>query len=375
MQLPIACQILQELEHEKEREDIRKKKAAAKRRDKRKRKKAAKDTELQNGPQTGEDLPLENRPQEPLVEDSEHDPEESENDVVDTTRTAADEPQMETGHKEIAIGTREPLAWQSLKNKQRTDNETNQLKLTTNEDITSHVVNHSKPKRPLSTGDMSTPRNTICSNERNHHRNSSSELKNSSNQDKNLRRKSDELMKLSKKKTNPHRSEKLDSDKTEKIEVKTKTLSEVTQSQTVNGVKSNTNQESRGEKPATKTSSSSVSPRKSSHNKHQTGGSPSHSSSGSSKILSLRDLNHDGTLKKNPPESSQPPFGRPKDGTEPFVIADSTTSGTDISKTATKGFSSGAVRIVQSDGEREHKAGEIFGKLSCKCLFWFEFVC
>lgn len=371
-----VCSVLfQELEHEKEKEDIRKKKAAAKRRDKRKRRKAAKDSEVSCGNQVGEDLPLENRPQE-LVDDYEHDQEENECDVVDTTREPCTDGLLTgTSHRETTTDKKVYLVTQdALKNRQIADDDRNKLKISASNKRPTQDTSHAKPKRPLSsTADVSTPQNSVCSNERGHRRSHSagkeSELKSHSVQDKIPRKKSEELAKVSKKKNNPVISEKVDSVKTQKIEIKTKTTSEVTQSETVNCVKPDTKHQSKAEKPVPKkeqtekTNNSASSTRKNSHNKQQTVGNLGHVGNKSS---SSKDSSHGGTaaLAKVSSDTTQTSVRRIKDGQNVADNAQTSSIASDSGRSSTKGTSSSShspssgKTAAPSEGEREHKPGQ-----------------
>ena len=364
-----------ELEHEKEKEDIRKKKAAAKRRDKRKRKKAAKDSETLCGVQVGEDLPLENRPQE-MADDFDHDQEDNVGDVVDTTREPCSEELLtENNHQEMKTDEKEYLlAQDALKNRQIADDDRNKLKICPSNKRSTLDSGHAKPKRPLSsTGDVSTPQNSLCPHQKGRARSQSAgketELKNNTLPDKNSRRKSDEPAKITKKKIIPSNSDKADSVKTQKIELKTKTTSEVTQSVTVNCVKPDVKQQIKAEKPSSKkessekANSSASSPKKNSYSSKQQ--NVGNTSSVGDKSSSSKDSSVSGaaTTKKSS-DATQPFVRRGKDTTNAVDNNTPTTSPVTDSRTSTKGTlaaghaSSGSNKTTPSEGEREHKPSE-----------------
>ena len=364
-----------ELEHEKEKEDIRKKKAAAKRRDKRKRKKAAKDSETLCGVQVGEDLPLENRPQE-MVDDFDHDQEDNVGDVVDTTREPCSEELLtENNHQEMKTDEKEYLlAQDALKNRQIADDDRNKLKICPSNKRSTLDSGHAKPKRPLSsTGDVSTPQNSLCPHQKGRARSQSAgketELKNNTLPDKNSRKKSDEPAKITKKKIIPSNSDKADSVKTQKIELKTKTTSEVTQSVTVNCVKPDVKQQIKAEKPSSKkessekANSSASSPKKNSYSSKQQ--NVGNTSSVGDKSSSSKDSSVSGaaTTKKSS-DATQPFVRRGKDTTNAVDNNTPTTSTVTDSRTSTKGTLaaghslSGSNKTTPSEGEREHKPGE-----------------
>ncbi|PFX24058.1 Ankyrin repeat and KH domain-containing protein 1 [Stylophora pistillata] len=361
---------LRELEHEKEKEDIRKKKAAAKRRDKRKRRKAAKDNEALCGGQVGEDLPLENRPQE-MVDDFDHDQEENECDVVDTTREPCSE-ELLTGNNHQKNKTEEKeylLAQDALKNRQITDDDRNKLKICTSNKRSTLDSGRSKPKRPLSsTGDVSTPQNSLCSHEKGRARSQSAgketELKNNTLQDKTSRKKSDEPAKITKKKSNPSNSDKVDSVKTQKIELKTKTTSEVTQSVTVNCVKPDVKQQIKAEKPSSKKESSekansSANSKKNSYSKQQSVGN---TASVGDKSSSSKDCSVSGAVTtKKSSDATQASVRRGKDTANAVDHNTPTSSTLTDSRTSTKGTitsghsSNSSNKTTPIEGEREHK--------------------
>ena len=236
--------------------------------------------------------------------------------MVDTTRTCTDELLTETRHKEASAAKKENLLM--LNDRQNTDDVKNKLQISTSNKRSAQDAAHTKPKRPLSsTGDVSTSENSLCLNDKGHRRSQSagkeSELKSHAVQDKNPRRKNDELSKFTKKKSNQG-----DYAKTPKLEVKTKTTSEVTQSETVNCVKSETKHHSKAEKPVSKkeqsekTNTSAGSPRKSTHSKQQTTGGLAH---GVSKSSSPRDTTHSGVPSKTVSDSTQASVRRSKDVT------------------------------------------------------------
>lgn len=367
--------LLQELEHEKEKEDIRKKKAAAKRRDKRKRRKAAKDSEGSCGNQVGEDLPLENRPQE-LVDDYEQDQEENECDVVDTTREPCTDGLLTaTSHRETATEKKVYLVTQdALKNRQIADDDRNKLKISASNKRPTQDASHTKPKRPLSsTGDVSTTQNSVCLNERSHRRSHSagkeSELKSHSVQDKNARKKSEDLAKVSKKKNTPVIGDKADSVKAQKTEIKTKTASEVTQSETVNCVKPDTKHQNKAEKPLSKkeqtekANNSASSPKKNSYNKQQIVGNPGHVGNKSS---SSKDSSHGGTVHpaKVSSDTTQTSVRRGKDGQNVADNAHTSSIASESGRLFTKGTTSSGhspssgKTSATIEGEREHKPGQ-----------------
>ena len=313
------------------------------------------------------------------MDDYDHDQEENECDVVDTTREpCSDELLTGTSHRETTADKKEYLVAQdALKSRQITDDDRNKLKISASNKRTTQDATHTKPKRPLSsTGDVSTAQNSLCSNEKGHRRSQSagkeSELRTHSVQEKNARKKSEEVVKVMKKKNNPVINEKVDSVKAQKIEIKTKTTSEVTQSETVNCVKPDTKHQNKAEKPVSKkeqsekSNNSANSPRKNSHNKQQTVTNPAHIGNKSS---SSKDSSHGGAATSTKPstETTQTSVRRVKDG--PNATDNTQTSSTvnDSSKMSTKGSStashspsSGKI-TASSEAEREHKPGRSLG--------------
>lgn len=316
-----------------------------------------------------EDLPLENRPQEMLLDDDEHDQEEGECDVVDTTRPCNDEPVTETRNKDVVSEKREYLETQVALNSRRDRYEERNNKRPS-QDAKSNL---SKQKRPLSsTGDVLSSENSVDLTEKGRQRSQSAgkepELRNHSVQNKSSRQKNDELSKFPKKKSSSSNTEKVDSAKTPKVEVKTKTTSEVTQSEAVNFVKPETKHHGKAERAAPKkepserttTCSSSGSPRKSSHNKQQTVTNSTHSGSKSS---SVTDSSHSGTATKSSSlDSTHGPVKKSKEGAS---VGDNTRNSptvNDNSRASTKGTSTsghlpGSSKALASEGEREHKPG------------------
>lgn len=321
---------------------------------------------MQCGGQVGEDLPLENRPQEPLLDDYEHEQEESECDVVDTTRPCTDEPVIDTTNKDTISAKKPYLETQNaLNSRQATDEDRN------NRRLPQDTTNPSKPKRPLSsTGDVSTSENLLTLNEkgrqRSHSAGKETELKNHVVQDKNLRRKNDELSKFAKRKSNPSNSEKVDYVKTQKMEIKTKTTSEVTQSETVNCVKPETKHHGKAERPVSKKeqsekgTSSTGSPRKGSHSKQQSVTNAAHRGN---KSTSSTDATHGGTATKTSSDTAQVPVKRSKDGGTTADHTHNSSTATDSSRTSTKGTSAGghspgSNKTAPNEGDREHKPGK-----------------
>ena len=292
---------------------------------------------------------------------------------MDTTREPCGE-ELLTGnnHQENKTEKKEYLISQvALKNRQITDDDRNKLKISASNKRSTQDAGHAKPKRPLSsTGDVSTPPNSICSSGKGRPRSQSagkeSELKNNSLQDKTSRKKNDDLAKIPKKKSNPSISDKANSVKTQKIELKTRTTSEVTQSETVNCVKPDVKQQSKAEKPASKkepsekANSSASSPKKNSYSKQQPIGNPA---SVGNKSSSAKDSNHSGTVttSKTSSDTTQTSNRRGRDVSNTADNAPATSTASD-SRTSTKGtfttshLPSGG-KTAPSEGEREHKPG------------------
>ena len=310
------------------------------------------------------------------MDDYEQDQEENECDVVDTTREPCTDGLLTgTSHRETATEKKVYLVTQdALKNRQIADDDRNKLKISaSNKRPTQDASHGTKPKRPLSSaGDVSTPQNSVCSNERSHRRSHSagkeSELKSYSLQDKNPRKKGEELGKVSRKKNIPVIGEKVDSVKAQKIDIKTKTTSEVTQSETVNCIKADTKHQSKAEKPASKkeqtekTNSSASSPRKNSHNKQQTVGNPGHVGN---KSFGSKDPSHGGTvhLAKVSSDTSQAFVRRGKDGQNVADNAQTSSIASESGRLSTRVTSSSShspgsgKTAAPSEGEREHKPG------------------
>ena len=285
--------------------------------------------------------------------------------MVDTTRPCTDDAVIETRNNETVSEKKE------YREKQDTLGNTQVTNENRNNKRPSQDANPAKPRRPLSSmGDVSTSESSPSSNEKGHRRSQSdgkeSEVKNRAVEDKNPRRKNDELSKFPKKKSGPVNSEKVDSVKAQKIEVKTKTTSEVTQSETVNCVKSDAKHHGKAEKPtsqkeqADKANSSTGSPRKSSHNKQQTAGNPAH---GGNKSTSPRDTSHGGTMTKTASETTQMSGRRSKDVTSttdntqnPSTVNDSGRASTKVSSSG--GHSPGSSKMSPSEGEQDHKPGK-----------------
>lgn len=310
------------------------------------------------------------------MDDYEHDQEENECDVVDTTREPCTDGLLTgTSHRDTTTEKKVYLVTQdALKNRQIADDDRNKLKISASNKRPTQDAGHTKPKRPLSSaGDVSTPQNSVCSNERAHRRSHSegkeSELKSHSVQDKIPRKKSEELTRVSKKKNASVISEKVDSVKTQKIEIKTKTTSEVTQSETVNCVKPDTKHQSKAEKPVSKkeqtekTNNSASSSRKNSHNKQQTVGNPGHVGNKSS---SSKDSSHGGiaALAKASSDTTQTSVRRGKDGQSAADNVQTSSIASDSGRLSTKGTSSSShspssgKTAAPSEGEREHKPGQ-----------------
>ena len=323
----------------------------------------------------GEDLPLENRPQE-MADDFDHDQEDNVGDVVDTTREPCSEELLtENNHQEMKTDEKEYLlAQDALKNRQIADDDRNKLKICPSNKRSTLDSGHAKPKRPLSsTGDVSTPQNSLCPHQKGRARSQSAgketELKNNTLPDKNCRKKSDEPAKITKKKIIPSNSDKADSVKTQKIELKTKTTSEVTQSVTVNCVKPDVKQQTKAEKPSSKkessekANSSASSPKKNSYSSKQQ--NVGNTSSVGDKSSSSKDSSVSGaaTTKKSS-DATQPFVRRGKDTTNAVDNNTPTTSTVTDSRTSTKGtlaaghLSSGSNKTTPTEGEREHKPGE-----------------
>lgn len=354
---------LRELEHEREKEDVRKKKAAAKRRDKRKRRKEAKDSELQCAGQVGDDLPLDNRPQEVLLDDDEQDQEQPVCDVVDTTRPCTDEPVMEAKDKARTLEKPEFTKLQDTTNSRQSTKE-----IRNNKRPSADAKNGSlKLKRPLSsTGDVSTSVNSPTLNDQYRQRSQSdgkeSDLTNHSVQNKNPRQKYDELSKIVKKKSNPSNWDKVDPVNTQRTEVNTKTMSEVTQSQTVNCTKPDAKHHMKSEsKPTPKKeqgekASSAATPRKSPHSKQQLSINTAH---GSNKLCSAisTDASHSVTTAKTVPPA---PVKRIKEGPHVTDNSQSVSVGNDSGRVSTKGtvnsgHPQGSGRTAPNEGERDQK--------------------
>ena len=312
-----------------------------------------------------------------MVDDYEHDQEENEFDVVDTTREPCPDESLTGGnHKETLTEKKEyAIAQDALKNRQITDDDRNKLKISASNKRPSQDAVHTKPKRPLSsTGDVSTMQNSLCLNEKVHRRSQSAgkELELKSHSAQNPRKKSEEIAKVLKKKSNPVVNEKVDSVKPQKIEIKTKTTSEVTQSETVNCVKPDTKHHGKAEKPilkkeqAEKTNSSASSPKKNSHIKQQGGTNPAHVSNKSS---SSKDSGHSVaaiTTTKSSSDTTQTSVKRIKDGSNAADSTQGYSTVNDSSKVSTKGSSTGGhspgsgKTTGPSEGEREHKPGKQF---------------
>lgn len=310
------------------------------------------------------------------MDDYEQDQEENECDVVDTTREPCTDGLLTgTSHRETETEKKVYLVTQdALKNRQIADDDRNKLKISANNKRPTLDASHTKPKRPLSSsGDVSTPQNSVCLNDRSHRRSQSagkeSELKSHSVQDKNPRKKSEELAKVSKKKNTPVIGEKVDSVKTPKIEIKTKTTSEVTQSETVNCVKPDAKHQGKAEKPVSKkeqiekSNNSVSSPKKNFHNKQQTVGNPGHVGNKSS---SSKDSSHGGIIHtaKVSSDTTQTFVRRGKDGQNVADNAHTSSTASESGRLFTKGTtpfshspSSGKTATL-SEGEREHKPGQ-----------------
>ena len=298
------------------------------------------------------------------MDDYEHEQEESECDVVDTTRPCTDEPVIETTNKDAMSAKKAYLETQNALNSRHAMDEDRN-----NRRLPQVTTNPSEPKRPLSsTGDVLTSENLLSLNEkgrqRSHSAGKETELKNHSVQDKNLRRKNDELSKFPKRKSNPSNSEKVDNVKTQKVEIKTKTTSEVTQSETVNCVKPETKHHGKAERPASKkeqsekTTCSTGSPRKGSHNKQQTVASAPH---GGNKSTSSTDVSYGGTATKTSSDTAHVPVKRSKDGANTADHTQNSSTTTDSSRTTTKGTSAGGghgSKTALNEVEREHKPGK-----------------
>ena len=310
------------------------------------------------------------------MDDYEQDQDENECDVVDTTREPCTDGLLTgTSHTEAESEKKVYLVTQdALKNRQIADDDRNKLKISATNKRPTQDASHTKPKRPLSsTGDVSTSQNSVCLNDRSHRRSHSagkeSELKSHCVQDKNPRKKSEELAKVSKKKNTPVIGEKVDSVKTPKIEIKTKTTSEVTQSETVNCVKPDIKHQSKAEKSVSKkeqtekVDNSVSSPKKNFHSKQLTVGNPGHVGNKSS---SSKDSSHGGTvhLAKVSSDTSQTSVRRGKDGQNVADNARTSSTPSEGGKLFTKGtmpfshsLSSGRT-AAPSEGEREHKPGQ-----------------
>ena len=347
---------------------MRKKKAAAKRRDKRKRRKEAKDSELQCAGQVGDDLPLDNRPQEVLLDDDEQDQEQPVCDVVDTTRPCTDEPVMEAKDKARTLEKPEFTKLQDTTNSRQSTKE-----IRNNKRPSADAKNGSlKLKRPLSsTGDVSTSVNSPTLNDQYRQRSQSdgkeSDLTNHSVQNKNPRQKYDELSKIVKKKSNPSNWDKVDPVNTQRTEVNTKTMSEVTQSQTVNCTKPDAKHHMKSEsKPMPKKeqgekASSAATPRKSPHSKQQLSINTAH---GSNKLCSAisTDASHSVTTAKTVPPA---PVKRIKEGPHVTDNSQSLSVGNDSGRVSTKGtvnsgHPQGSGRTAPNEGERDQKPGKLF---------------
>ena len=310
------------------------------------------------------------------MDDDDQDQEENECDVVDTTREPCTDGLLTgTSHRETATEKKVYLVTQdALKNRQIADDDRNKMKISASTKRPTQDASHTKSKRPLSsTGDVSAPQNSVCSNERSHRRSHSagkeSELKSHSAQDKNVRKKSEELAKVSKKKNTPVIGEKVDSVKAQKIEIKTKTTSEVTQSEAVNCVKPDTKHQHKAEKPVSKkeqtekANNAANSPRKNSHSKQQTVGNPGHIGN---KSASSKDSGHGGTvhLSKVPSDTTQISVRRGKDGQNVADNAQTSSIASESSRFSAKGTTSSShspssgKTAAPSEGDREHKLGK-----------------
>lgn len=289
-------------------------------------------------------------------------------DVVDTTRKETEEVLTTDSHEESTTVIRDnPVIENVLNNRQITDDRKNKLSSWNSNKRPPQDVSQTKPRRPLSsTSDVSTTENSLCSKDKGHQRSQStgneSNSQNHKVQDRNSRQRYDELLKISKRKNNQE-----DATKLPKVEVKMKTTSEVTQSQEVNCVKTETKYHSKGEKPASKRESnerknSSVgSPKKSTpHGKQQSAGGAGHSGG---KASSPKDAaSHTGSPAKPSSDASQGSSKRSKDGLH-GVDSTHVFSGNDSSRGLMKsalssGHTPSGARNSSSDGEREHKPGK-----------------
>ena len=353
---------MQELEREKEIEDVRKKKVAAKRRDKRKRRKAAKDNNMPCVEQEVDDVPLENRPQEvSLDDDDKQGGGDGDCDVVDTTRPCTEPPVIETKDKPVTLEKREIAQSQdTAKSKQGAKQNKNNKRLSVDAKI-----GPSKLKRPLSsTGDdVSMLTNSVDLNEQGRQCSQSagkeSDLKHQSVQSKYAGLKTDELSKFAKKKGSSSNSDKVDPANTQKVEVKTKTMSEETQSEPVNFTKADTKHHVKSEsKQAPKKEQAEKgrptgTPSKSPQNKQQASVSATH---GVNKIVSA-EANHSVTPTKTSSSATPVSSKRSKETTD-------NTQGSSVGNDSNKALmkvamssalnSHGSKKTASSDGEREH---------------------
>ena len=358
---------MQELELEKEIQDVKKKKVAAKRRDKRKRRKAAKDNNMPCVEQEVDDVPLENRPQEVSLDDDDDDDDkqgggaDGDCGVVDTTTPCTEPPVIETKDKPATSEKTEiTQAQDTAKSKQSTK----QNKINKRPSVDAKI-GPSKLKRPLSStvDDVSTSANAVDLSEQGRQRSQSagkeSDLKHQSVQSKYSGPKTDELSKCAKKKGNSSNCDKVDPANTQNVEVKMKTMSEDTQSEPVNftkpdvkhHVKSESKQTPKKEQP--EKGKTSGTPSKSPQSKPQASVSATH---GGNKTVSA-EANHSVTTTKTS-SSVTPACGKRSkdatDNTQGSLVGNDSNKASVKSALSTTLNSYGSNKTASSDGEREH---------------------
>jgi len=357
---------LKELELEKEIQDVKKKKVAAKRRDKRKRRKAAKDNNMPCVEQEVDDVPLENRPQEVSLDDDDDDDKQgggADGDcgVVDTTRPCTEPPVIETKDKPATSEKTEiTQAQDTAKSKQSTKQNKNNKRPSVDA-----KTGPSKLKRPLSStvDNVSTSANAVDLNEQGRQRSQSagkeSDLKHQSVQSKYSGPKTDELSKCAKKKGSSSNCDKVDPANAQNVEVKTKTMSEDTQSEPVNFTKPDVKQHVKSEAKQTpkkeqpEKGKATGTPSKSPQNKPQASVSATH---GVNKIVSAETNNSVTTTRTS--SSATPACGKRSkdatDNTQGSLVGNESNKASVKAALSTTLNSHGSNKTVSSDGEREH---------------------
>ena len=298
-------------------------------------------------------------------------------DVVDTTRKNTEEVLTTDSHKDsTTVKEDNPVIENALNNRQVTDDCKNKLSPSNSNKRPPQDVSQTKPRRPLSsTSDVLTSENSLSSKDKGRQRSQSAgkefDSQNHKVQDRNSRQRYDELPKISKKKNNQE-----DPARSQKVEVKTKTTSEVTQSQEVNCVKTETKYHSKGEKPVPKKESNERannavgSPKKSTpHGKQQSAGGAGHSGG---KASSPKDAtSHTGSPAKPSSDTNQGSAKRSKDGTHvvdgTHVLSVNDSGRGSTKTTSSSGHTPSGAKNSSSDGEREHKPGKYWESSACNC--------